>query len=245
MDGKRRQLTQLQRLGLTVALTLAGIVALFIIVDQAILPALTRASDERTMPSLVGLPLDQAKQRIAELHLTVSDVREQFSANIAEGRVMSQMPYVGAVVKEGRRVYLTISSGEETLTMPSLVGMSLRDARIALMRVGLGMGNIAYEASDSVQNGNVLSQSQAPRSLVAYGTLVSVVVSSGPRGLPVPDVQGQPLDVAVEMLTSSGLLLGRVSTVPSGLFEANTVVRQLQRDTVLPMGSKIDLEVAR
>lgn len=240
-----RQLSPVQRYLLSALLVLAGLVSIGIIVDQAILPAISRASTEVRVPALSGLTLEAAKARLDSLGLVVKDVREQFSTSVKEGCVMSQMPFAGSIVKEGRHIYLTVSTGEETVTMPSIWGMSLRDARVALMRVGLNLGEVTYEPHDSVAGGNVIRQSVAPRSLVAYGTSISAVVSSGPPGSVVPDIQGQPLDVATEVLLAAGFTVGRVSYVQSGLFESQTIVRQFPRDTVMPRGTAIDIDVAR
>jgi beta-lactam-binding protein with PASTA domain len=240
-----RRRSPVQRFLLSATLVVAGLLSVGIIVDQAILPAISRASPEVRLPMLVGLPLAAATSKLDSLGLVVKSVKEQYSATIAEGSVMSQLPFAGSTVKRGRHVYLTISSGEETVTMPSIEGMTLRDARMAVMRVGLRLDDVTYQPHDSVPNGSVIHQSVAARSLVSYGTLIQATVSSGPRGMYVPDVQGQPLDVATEVLLAAGFTLGRVSYVHSGLFEANTVVRQSPRDSLIPKGSPVNVEVAR
>jgi serine/threonine-protein kinase len=219
--------------------------SLAIIVDQAVLPAVIQFSPEVHVPSLAGLPFDTAKRRLDSLGLVVKGVREQYSATVPEGCVMSQMPFPGSVVKQGRHIYLTVSSGEETVTVPQLEGLSLRDARVTIMRVGLSVGDIVYQSSDSIANGIVVRQSSPSRSLVPYGTSIQLIVSNGPTGSFVPDVQGQTLDVATEVLLSAGFSLGRVSYVQSGLFEPHTVVRQTPRDTIVPKGTPIDVDVVR
>lgn len=245
MARMSHRLSPVQRYILSVVLTLSGLVSLAIIVDQAVLPAVSQSSPEVQVPSLTGMHIDVAKRRLDSLGLVVKGIREQYSTTVPEGCVMSQMPFPGSVVKQGRHIYLTVSSGEETVTVPHVEGLSLRDARVAIMRVGLSVGDIVYQSSDSIPNGAVIRQSSPARSLVAYGTSIQLTVSNGPTGSIVPDVQGQTLDVATEVLLSSGFSLGRVSYVQSGLFEPHTVVRQTPRDTVVPKGTPIDVDVAR
>lgn len=239
-----QELTGWHRTITIASLIVLAVLALVVIVDQAILPAVTSASGEVRVPTFTGMSKSRAES-LAQAHgLVIHNVREQYSDTAVKGRVLSQLPYPGAIVKEGRHIYLTVSRGIESVYVPSLVGLSQREARLSLMKVGLSLGDIAYEYSDSITNGRIVAQSIIVGQTVSYGTSIDVVLSQGPQGLPLPLVEGLQASEAKAQLEALGYLIS-IRYTPSGLYEANTVVKQIPRDTVLAQGQVVILEVAR
>ncbi len=53
-----------------------------------------------------------------------------------------QKPDAGAMVKEGRAVYLFVSGGDKIIPVPMLKGKSILDAKFALERLGLKLGRV-------------------------------------------------------------------------------------------------------
>ncbi|MCU0331710.1 MAG: PASTA domain-containing protein [Candidatus Kapabacteria bacterium] len=239
-----QELTGWRRTSTIASLIVLAVLALVVIVDQAILPAVTSASGEVRVPTFTGMSRHRA-EALAQSHgLVIHSVREQYSDTAVKGRVLSQLPYPGAIVKEGRHIYLTVSRGIESVFVPSLVGMTQREARLSLMKVGLSLGDVSYEYSDSVAHGRIVAQGIVAGQNVAYGTVVDVVLSQGPQGLPIPLVEGLPASEAKSQLEALGYAIS-IRYTPSGLYESNTVVRQIPKDTILAPGVVVTLEVAR
>jgi serine/threonine-protein kinase len=235
-----------KRITSTSLLTAGVLLSLFVLLDKLLLPALVFTYDEVRVPNVTGLDITTARQQLADMDLEVVEPREQFSATVRKGVVMSQLPAAGATVKEGRRIYLAVSKGEETITMPELRGMTLRDARMYLLRRGLNIGNVSYDFNDSVQAHRILSQAYAPGSQVPYGELVDVTVCKGADGVRVPDLVGFSFDEARALLEGLGLATGTIMTEENSVFDANTVIRQRPpADSLLPSGSTVDLTVSR
>jgi hypothetical protein len=87
------------------------------------------------------------------------------------------------VVNFGSAVNLTISRGPEhpqTVAVPDVVGMSQSQAESAITSAGLTVGAITQSPSETVPQGQVISQNPAEGTSVEKGTAVSLVVSSGP-----------------------------------------------------------------
>lgn len=215
-----------KRVGYIVGLWLLGALALLVIADRFVLPAIVQASPVLTVPNFAGKDVEVAKATLRALELQVMEPRLQYSEKVAKGRVMSQMPYAGAQVKSGRRIYLTVSRGIETVRMPSVRGLTLRDARLALMRAGLQVVDVAFEFSDSVEAHRIVSQSVPHDTEVPAGSSVSLVISQGSNGVHTPDLRGLTLDEAKAALAQSGLLLGSVSPKASDAFDPNSVIYQ-------------------
>lgn len=235
-----------KRFGVLAACVLAGLVAVGIIVDQLILPAIVGASDVVTVPPLSGKPIEQARAQLEQQGLVLVTPREQYSDKIPKGRIMSQLPYAGAQVKEGRRIYVTVSKGIETVEMPDVRGQLMRDARLSLMRLGLALGDVHYESSDSIPANRIMAQGIRPGTAVPYGASCSIVISKGATSSMVPDVRSMSLDEATSVLIQRGFTLGNVEYRPSTAFMVNTVVDQSPApETSVPPGTPIDLTVVR
>ncbi len=87
------------------------------------------------VPAVVGEELDDARQTLEELGLTV-DVVEEENADIDEGKVIRQSPDSGSSVGSNSTVTLTVSTGPPGVEIPDVVGMSVRDARKELREAG-------------------------------------------------------------------------------------------------------------
>ncbi|HAO34407.1 MAG TPA: serine/threonine protein kinase, partial [Candidatus Competibacteraceae bacterium] len=86
---------------------------------------------------------------------------EQNSATVLQGEIISQNPAAGASVAPGSAVALVVSSGPESVTVPSVVGQTQTAAADALKQVGLTVGTITRENSATVPAGTVISQNPA------------------------------------------------------------------------------------
>ena len=164
------------------------------------------------------------------------------------GTVVDQNPPPGAVVKEGRRVYLTLSGGEVLVNVPSLRGRSLRDAKFALERQGLKVGQISYASSDTYPQNTIIEQALQEDRRVPRGTLVGVTVSQGRASseTTVPNVEGKTLAEAQRLCEAAGLVLGTITRQVSADLLPNTVIEQVPAaGTSLARGQAVDLLVVQ
>lgn len=99
------------------------------------------------------------------------------------GTVLSQDPPAGAMIKKGRKVYLTIASSEpEDVLMPDLVDMSLRQAVSQLMSEGLSIGKLNFVESEdrnAILAQKIKGRTVAPGEKVNRGTVVDLTVGRG------------------------------------------------------------------
>jgi len=158
---------------------IGALVALFLLVNYMVLPWYVNHGSRLSVPGVIGMTAEQAKQTLeaASLHAVEADVKPDPTQ--PAGVVINQNPPPQAVVKEGRRVYLTISGGEAQVTVPLLRGRSLRDARFSLERFGLKLGEVTYAMSESFPENTIMDQSAPADSKLANGTRVGFTVSRG------------------------------------------------------------------
>ncbi|MEI4867064.1 PASTA domain-containing protein, partial [Klebsiella pneumoniae] len=90
----------------------------------------------RTVPNLIDVASERAQDALSDLDLTAKVVLES-SSEIAEGNVIRTDPKAGVAVAEGDEITLYVSSGKETVVVPTLKGLSLAAAKDALSAAGL------------------------------------------------------------------------------------------------------------
>lgn len=206
---------------------LAGVLLLIFLLDSFIMPFFVSAGNIVSVPKVTGLPTDEAVRAIEGRGLNVHTVHEQYNEKVPRGRVLNQLPYPNAEVKKGRRIYLTVSKGRETITMPVLIGKSLRDARIALLQKGLEAGLTTYENSESIPANSIIAQSVPPGSAAPYGATVDLVISRGSAmEAIVPSLITLTLKEAEDLLEQSNMKIGTKTYEKSESFEPGTIMSQ-------------------
>ena len=122
------------------------------------------------------------------------------------GIVLAISAMTSALVSVG--VSLLVTTGvlfPDDQEVPQLVGLSPEAASDMLEARGLRMVNRGEVASDDVEDGFVAEQQPGPGSILRADQEVTIRVSSGPDGVEVPDVVGQPIATARARLVSAGL----------------------------------------
>ena len=110
-----------------------------------------------------------------------------YDNTVEQGIVISQSPDGGALGKEGDSVKIVISRGPESaagttgISVPKITGQTEEAARAALTAVGLTAGNVTSAYSDTVPEGQIISQSPAEGSAAEEGAAVDFIISSGTK----------------------------------------------------------------
>ena len=129
------------------------------------------------VPDVTGKTAEAAMAKLEDNNLTVS--REfEFSNDVPSGQVIRQDTKAGKTVKEGTKVTIYVSQGTESLKVTDVKGKSEADAKSALSDFNV---TTTTEHSDSVAEGNVISQSIAGGNYAEKGASITIVVSSGPE----------------------------------------------------------------
>jgi serine/threonine-protein kinase len=229
-------------------MVLAFFVVLFFVCNDFLLPWYVNQGGILEVPSVVGRSFDDAERTLDSLGLEGRKGDVRVDREHPPGSVVIQNPAAGSKVKKGRRVYLTISEGEQLVQVPSVKGRTLRDARFVLEREGLKLGAVEYQPSDDFPPNTVMEQKISPATKVRRDVYVSVVVSQGrsDQRVTVPDLHGKNLTEAGKILASNGLKIGNITYVPSIELLPNTVVDQFPRvGEMVPYGQAIDLFVVQ
>lgn len=170
---------------------------------------------EVTIPKLVGLSPAEAERAGAASGLQVVVEREFYSADVPEGKIMTQVPPPGTKVRRGWSVRVAQSLGIQRVAIPDVTGESERAAELNLRRRGLALGSIAQASMPDAPTDRVVSQSPPANASGIAAPKINLLVSAGPEPATyvMPNLTGQPLGSATITLQDAGMHVGTVTTV--------------------------------
>ncbi len=223
------------------------LIGFFSVMNWLVMPWYVHDGGVVNVPDVVGMPASEAKMVLDTTGLQF-ELGGTHASKLPPNTVLSQNPDAQSVVKHGRRIYLVLSGGAEKVQVPNLIGHTQREAQFMLQRVGFKVGMITNDSSSEYPQNVVMTQSVKPGSMLASGTPVSLVVSSGPveaGEVSVPNLVGRPLSQAQKLILNSNLVLGKISFQPSRKLVPNTVLEQYPRaKDIVPRGTAVSLYVS-
>lgn len=167
---------------------------------------LTISEGRPRVPAIAaGATQDAATQAVTAGDLTpqLDDSRNQYSATIPAGRVIAVSPAPGSQLTVGAPVLIVVSKGPRPVKVPDVTGLSKADAFAALTQAGLTPTDGGAEPSELYVNGQVVRSEPAAQSTASAGSAVRVITSST---IAVPNLVGQPLEQAQQIMQSLGLV---------------------------------------
>ena len=211
MAGKTQKKGILSNWAVRNLLIALAIVVVLIVGAMIFLNRVTQHGKELSVPDLSNLSVEEAEYVASQAGMRVEVTDSVFVKRMKRGAVYRQNPTPGSKVKEGRRVVLTINAvNAKKVTMPNLVGLSLRQAKAELMSRGLVLNRLVY-VQDMATN-NVLRQLKGNRE-IEPGTMIdsesAIDLVLGLNDLDnkayVPDVTGLKNMSAVEAMFDHSL----------------------------------------
>ncbi len=171
---------------------------------------------EVKVPDLRNKTPVEAKH-VAELNGLAAQVDSNYySATVPEGRVLSQTPAVGTLVRRGWEVRLALSLGPQRVTIPQVVGKSDRAAAISIAERGLQLSSTDDIQLSGAEGGQVIAQDPPANATDVSAPKVSLLVaqSPSPQAFVMPNFVGQPLGSVTNTLRSAGFVVGEVTVAP-------------------------------
>lgn len=175
----------------------------------------TRHGKEIEVPDFTNMSVAEACRVASDEGIRVEVSDSVYVRKMGRGLVFSQIPEAGARVKNGRRIQLTINSiRPKQVTMPDLVGFSMRQAKAELAAKGLLLGRLRY--TEDIATNNVLRQLYRGRDIRAgrnidSGSEIDLVVGLGSDNETfIPDVKGMKYMRAVDAVHDNSLNVGRL-----------------------------------
>lgn len=141
---------------------------------------ISKGTQKGTVPNVVGKTEADAVYLLGSYGYDEGLVTQEDS-ELPAGTVIKQDPAAGTNASEGTNVSLVLSLGKTvvTTTVPDLTGDTVADAKKALERESLVLGDTSYSPSDTYAQNLVVDQSVSAGSSVDSGTKVDITLSTG------------------------------------------------------------------
>ncbi len=130
------------------------------------------------MKDLVGMEYRQARVLLTDMGLDLKITTETVSSDkYGADAVIETVPAADEPLVAGQTVILRVSTGPETVTVPTFTGQDIANAVQNAQDLGLTVGEITYDAFSFAPQGQVIEQSIKPTSEVPGGKKISFTVS--------------------------------------------------------------------
>jgi beta-lactam-binding protein with PASTA domain len=204
-----------------------------VLVTVALVSALTAMrlaihGREVRVPNLVGMAPAEAERACANTGMSMAVEGRFYSPQVPEGKIVSQTPPAGSMVRRGWRMGVAISLGPQRVSIPDVVGNSERAAEMNIRRRGLELGTVAA-ASIPDQAANVVVAQDPPGNAAGVSSpRVNLLVNAPtmPEALLMPDFVGKHSDEAIHAVRDAGLRLVGLNRMTQPGVVPDIIVRQ-------------------
>lgn len=193
-----------------------GGIFLLLILFILLLGIITRHGRSKTVPYVVGKNINDVQEMLSNEGFETVIQDSVFYDSLPPGIVIKQVPDADAVVKVNRTVYVIINRFvAPDISMPNIIGYSLRNAQYTLESLGLKLGDTTTRvdfAKNTVLEMSVNGNPVKPGDQVKIGSRIDLVIASG-RGedlITVPNLVGLTVAEARILLEQYGLTFGSI-----------------------------------
>ncbi|MGZ8765610.1 MAG: Stk1 family PASTA domain-containing Ser/Thr kinase [Acidimicrobiia bacterium] len=163
----------------------------------------SRGPADARVPDVTGSDQSAAIEEIEAAGFSTTTSTEA-SRDVPESRVIRTDPAKDEMRPKGSNVLIVVSSGAPAVPVPDVAGQPQTAAANRLGQAGFQV-RTTEEGSDSVTSGNVIRTEPGAGAEASEGSTVTMVVSTGPARVNVPDVVGDAQSTAEQEISGAGL----------------------------------------
>ena len=198
---------------------------------------------EIIVPDIKGKSALTALEILSENNLAMQIQGFEFDSTVPVGTVLRQIPNAGISVREGRIIKVVFSRGGESVFVPNLIGMPVRNAELLLRQRQLNLGEVTESYSTKFDKGVVIYQEPKTDAQVSKNTYVNLIVSAGypPKGvLLMPDFRQKNISDFYKWIEANPKVKYKIKKEKNSIFAKNTIIdqtpdydRQINENTVV------------
>jgi len=161
----------------------------------------TPVPDQVQVPNLVGLSQEEARRLVEEAGLQFAVVGEKHDSSIPALSIIAQTIPAGQMVRQGDTIGIVISQGPNFVSVPQVEGLPIAAVEPGLREMGLNISQKDVWGRET--EGIILSQDPPAGSIVSEGSVVTLIVSSGPRLMLNANLDNKVLLIACDLENDS------------------------------------------
>lgn len=147
--------------------------------------------------------------------------KKQVSARVQRNRRVAAL----IAILIGAGIWYGFLGPGSKVVVPSLAGLTVKEATSTLKDLGLSLDVASEEFSEDIPDGKIINSSPAGGGRVSPNASVDVTISKGKERYAVPNLQGLKQDVAEQQLKENKLVLGEVKEEFSTEFPKGFIMR--------------------
>ena len=151
------------------------------------------------VPDVTNQVLEDAVTTLKNLGFEVVPVAEE-TTTVDTNVVWKQVPLPGEEIKEGETVTIVYNPSNAPMAVPNLTGMTIDQARAALLNLGLTIGVITPQNDPTAPADTIIASVPKTGEQVLGGATIDLTVSQGSGVVQIPNVQGQTSQAARSVL---------------------------------------------
>lgn len=152
---------------------------------------------------------------------TAQTKKKQVSARVQRNRRVA----ASIAILIGAGIWYGFLGPGSKVVVPSLAGLTVKEATSTLKDLGLSLDVASEEFSEDIPDGKIINSSPAGGGRVSPNASVDVTISKGKERYAVPNLQGLKQDVAEQQLKENKLVLGEVKEEFSTEFPKGFIMR--------------------
>ena len=221
----------------------------FILVLASLFWIVSKTPATVEIPNVAGQTVAEAKEKLKKANFEIGEEKSEASDTVEEGRVIRTDPDAGSSRKEGIKVNLIISSGQQSFKIGNYIGRNSTDviAELKGKKVPENLIKVVEEESSETEAGLVMRQSLPEGTTydLSKATEITLTVAKKVTSVPMPSYIGSSLEftknnlIQIVGVKEANIEVVEVSTAPEGTVE-DTVVSQSPKP-----GEGVDLNTTR
>ena len=225
------------------------LLASFILVLASLFWIVSKTPATVEIPKVAGQTVAEAKENLKKANFEIGEEKSEASDTVEEGRVIRTDPDAGSARKEGTKVNLIISSGQQSFKIGNYIGRKSTDviAELKGKKVPENLIKVVEEESSETEAGLVMKQSLSEGTTydLSKATDITLTVAKKVTSVPMPSYIGSSLEftknnlIQIVGVKEANIEVVEVSTAPEGTVE-DTVVSQSPKP-----GEGVDLNTTR
>ena len=225
------------------------LLASFILVLASLFWIVSKTPATVEIPNVAGQTVAEAKEKLKKANFEIGEEKSEASDKVEEGRVIRTDPDAGSSRKEGIKVNLIISSGQQSFKIGNYIGRNSTDviAELKGKKVPENLIKVVEEESSETEAGLVMRQSLPEGTTydLSKATEITLTVAKKITSVPMPSYIGSSLEftknnlIQIVGVKEANIEVVEVSTAPEGTAE-ETVVSQSPKP-----GEGVDLNTTR
>ncbi|WP_105970212.1 Stk1 family PASTA domain-containing Ser/Thr kinase [Streptomyces geranii] len=245
--GPRRRQQQKKSNTSTILLVVAGLLVLVgaILIGRWVFDGQNAGDSTIKNPNFVSQTKEDAEKAAVNVDLKLA-FTEKACEDEPKGNICDQTPDAGVDVKKGDTITLVVSTGAPKVAVPSVIGLSLDEARTKLEGDDYGFTVKTESRESSEEPDSVLDQDPASGKEVEKGSTITLTIAKEEEKSTVPDVTGQDCDTAKQQMQDNDLV-GECTEVETqdGNQVGKVIATSPQANTQADPGSTVTIQIGK